>query len=350
MRVLIQGDKSQKMHSTSWVRPWEEYCIENNIDYQIINLYEVEDIVETLKEFDVLLYHFGQYNFRDMLMARHIFYTASILGLKTFPNFDDAWHFDDKVAEMLALEAIGAPIPKSFLFFYKKTIEEAIERGDIEFPIVAKLRSGSGSHNVKMIKSKSQLMGYASKMFGNGLNAAPSLMYKTSSNIRASKDWATFVAKAKRAPEFFRTLRGAKKFPKEKGYVYLQEFIPNDGFDLKIAVVGDKLSYFMRPIRSHDFRASGGGTFQYDHSKITKQIIDSAFKTADDLKLQCNGFDYVVDNRTGLGKIVEMSYGFSHEAILGAGGYFDREGNWHDTPMNAPQEILKNILATGKQS
>lgn len=344
MKILIQSDSREVAHSTSWIFPWKEYCVKNDLDYEIINLFEVEDIVSTLKRFDILLWHFGQYHYQSMLIARYVINVAQFLGLKVFPNFDDAWHFDDKVAEMLILEAVDAPMPKSFLFFSKQELEKSVENRRITFPIVAKLRSGSGSHNVKLIKSKSQLMAYANKMFGKGFKPAPSLLYKTSSNVRSAHDWETFKAKAKRAPEFLRTLRGAKKFPNEKGYVYLQEFIPNDGYDLKIVVVGDKLSYFMRPIRSHDFRASGGGTFQYDNSKITNQIIESAFRVAKCLNLQCTGFDYVVDNRTGLGKIVEMSYGFSHTAIEGASGYYTIDCQWHPGKFNAPEEILKNLI------
>ena len=93
---------------------------------------------------------------------------------------------------------------------------------------------------------------------GKGYDPAPSLLYKTTSNVRSSHDWKTFKAKAKRIPEFLRVLSSAKKFPNERGYVYLQEFVPNDGYDMKVVVVGDKLSGFYRPVRTHDFRASGG--------------------------------------------------------------------------------------------
>jgi len=56
------------------------------------------------------------------------------------------------------------------------------------------------------------------------------------------------------------------------------------------------------------------------------------------------GYDYVVDDKTGKGKIIEISYGFSHEALLGANGHFDRDGNWNSEPLNAPVELLKNLM------
>ena len=75
-------------------------------------------------------------------------------------------------------------------------------------------------------------------------------------------------------------------FSKEKGYVYFQEFIPNDGFDLKIVVIGDKLSFIGRKIRKDDFRASGGGDLFYDKNLVTQNVISSAFSTNDKLGLQ----------------------------------------------------------------
>lgn len=39
-----------------------------------------------------------------------------------------------------------------------------------------------------------------------------------------------------------------------------------------------------------------------------------------------------------------MSYGFSSIAIMGMEGYFDRNGVWHDVPVNAPVEVLNNML------
>lgn len=331
------------LHTTSWVQPWEDYLNENHIEYDSASLLSI-DAIETLKSYDVLLWHFGQYSLAHMLEARSILYSAKMLGLRVFPDFKDAWHFDDKVAEMYALQAVGAPMPKSQVYYKMEDLKKDLEEGKIEFPVVAKLRSGSGSHNVKLIHNKGQLLRYARRMFGRGFDPAPSLLYKASSNIRSSHDKATFMAKLKRAPEFLRTRRGAKQFPNEKGYVYLQEFIPSDGYDMKVVVVGDKLSGLHRPIRSHDFRASGGGEVLYDKDKFTENIIRSAFATADALGCKCMGFDYVVDNRTGEGKIVEMSYGFSHAAVMGLGGWFDRACQWHEGALNAPAELLKNLL------
>src|SRR5690606_1014108 len=110
----------------------------------------------------------------------------------------DAWHFDDKLAETYLLESVNAPIPKSFYYYDGKSLQNAINHNVVSFPIIAKLRNGSGSHNVKMLKKAEELQDYGRKMFTSGLNSAPSLMYKASSNIKSSKSLRTFINRAKR--------------------------------------------------------------------------------------------------------------------------------------------------------
>lgn len=343
MKILICCEPSERHHTTSWSPRWHEYALTHGHEVTLFDPLSHSDVIRKIKGFDVILWMFGQYNFQQMLEARSVLYSAAMMGIKTFPAFNEAWHFDDKVAEMYALQAVDAPIPQSEVFYTMESLREALDIGIISFPVVAKLRTGSGSHNVKLLKSRRQLLNYASKMFGRGFNPAPSLVYKASSNIRSSHNWASFKAKARRIPEFLRTLRGANRFPREKGYVYLQEFIPNDGYDMKIVVVNGKCAGLWRPIRSHDFRASGGGDVFHDRSRLTRQVVESAFRTADALGLRCVGFDYVIDNRTGLGRIVEMSYGFFSPGIEGLGGYYDQDYNWHDEPLKTEDEIIKSF-------
>ena len=57
------------------------------------------------------------------------------------------------------------------------------------------------------------------------------------------------------------------------------------------------------------------------------------------------GFDYVVDERDGQGRIIEMSYGFSYTMLLASEGYWNRAGQWHGEPLNAPKAVLHNLIA-----
>ena len=52
MKVIIHKRDKAKVHSTSWVSPWVEYCQKNGIEYELIDLFEC-DTIETLKKFNV---------------------------------------------------------------------------------------------------------------------------------------------------------------------------------------------------------------------------------------------------------------------------------------------------------
>jgi glutathione synthase/RimK-type ligase-like ATP-grasp enzyme len=341
LRIAINRNDKIFHHSGTWMNVWKEFCQDNNIYYEFVDCYQ-PDIIERLRKFDCLFWHVGNYVLQDMMIGRSILFSAKNMGLKIFPDFNTSWHFDDKVAETYLLQSANAPIPESWMFFLQEDCQNWLQNS-ARYPLIAKLRCGSGSNNVRLLHNKVDAFKYAKKMFSGGFDSSPSLLFKTKSQVLSSRDWKTIISRFKRIPEFLRTLNRSKMFPKEKGYVFFQEYIENAGFDLKIVVVGDKLSFIGRNIRKGDYRASGGGDLFYEKELITKNIISSAFEASDKLGFQCMGYDYVVDKSNGIGKIVEISYGFSHTALLNAGGYFDRNGEWHNEPLNAPLEVIKNI-------
>ena len=319
----------------------EPYLEKHNIPYIYLDCYAY-DIIQKMDEVSGIYWWYSHYAFADKAEAQHLLDLAEKKGIKVYPDHNTAWHFDDKVAEMYAFQAAGAAIPESWVFYRQEDCEKWLNE-KAAFPLVAKLRNGSGSNNVKLLKTKEQALQYCRRMFSKGYKSAPSLLYKTYSKVQSTKDWKTLVHRAKQIPNFLKARRLAKGLGTEREYCYFQEFIPNDGYDMKIAVVGDKLGFLVRSVRKGDFRASGGGDIYYDRSMVTKQIIDEAFRTADALKTQCMGFDFVVDSRTGKGLIVEMCHGFDHDAIYEAGGYFDRSGTWHDEPLHCGEETVHNM-------
>lgn len=323
---------------------WEDWLVENGIPCEQFDCYAY-DAIEKLDNYSALIWHYSNFQNADLMEAQHILDIAERKGLKVFPNHSTGWHFDDKIAESYAFEEVGAPTPKNWMFYDLNTCIDWLNH-KASFPIVAKLRRGSGSNNVKIIQSAKDGTKYAKRMFSKGYAPAQSLAYKAYSKLQSSHDWKTIISRVKKIPMFLISRRFGKGMPVEKGYCYFQEFIPNDGFDLKVVVVGDKLTFLNRKTRKGDFRASGGGDIAYDRSLITKQIIDSAFTTADALKMQQVGFDYVVDNRNGEGKIIEMCFGFDYRAVYDCGGWYDRESRWHEGGLNVEVEMVKNLFSS----
>lgn len=342
MKIAIHQNEKIYSHSTLWSKPWIEYCQKHKLDYSIVNCYD-KNILDKLREYDYLLWHICNYCRQDMLFARNILYAARQEGLKVFPDFNTSWHYDDKIAGYYLLKSADAPIPQAWIFYTESDCLSWL-RNEAQYPIVGKLRCGAGSNNVRLIKDYSQGRSYAKTIFAKGFKNVPQLAFKAKSNILSTHDWETFMKRFKRIPEFLKTQIYASKFDAEKGYAYFQEYIPNDGFDLKITVVGDKICFCSRKAREGDFRASGSGVIYYDRSLVPHNIIESAFKTTDLLGFQSMGYDYVVNKDTNKGLIIELSYCVPYTTMRGAGGYWDRNGTWHDEPVNVAEEVLINLL------
>lgn len=342
MKIAIHKNKHIFDHSTLWTDAWINFCVKNRIDYEVIDCFS-PNIIKNLSNFDILLWHFSNYSYTEMNFARSILKSAENLGLKVFPNSKTNWHFDDKVAQSYFLDAIGSSIPKYNVFYTKEKLKEYIKEKP-NYPVIAKLKNGAGSNNVKLIRNKKELIKYGNEMFSTGINSTPKAGFKIISNIQSTKSLKTFINRFKRIPDFVKSSKKAREFFNEKNYVYLQEFIDNEGYDLKVVVVGDKLTFLKRNIRNGDFRASGGGFIQYDHTVINLEIIKEAFHTSEKCSFQCMGYDFVINAETKECKIIEISYGFDYIAQLKLGGYYTKDGIFHDSPLNIPEEIIKNLI------
>ena len=325
----------------------EEYLQHNDIPFEYVDCYRF-DIVDVLPRYSVLFWHYDNYVNADQMEAQHILDIAESLGVRTYPDHYTGWHFDDKIAEMYAFQSVKAPIPASWVFYEKDKCHDWLKH-EANYPLVAKLRRGSGSNNVKLLKTPREAVRYASRMFGRGYSPAQSLLYKSYSKIQSTHDWATFISRFKRIPDFLSARMFGRGMPDERGYCYFQEFVPNDGFDLKVVVVNGKCSFLVRKVRKGSFKASGGGDCFYDRTFITDEMIRTAFEVSENLKMQSVGFDFVVDKRSGSCKIIEMCYGFDNEALYNCKGYYDRDLQWHDEPLNVPVEILKMLLTKVKE-
>ena len=339
--IAIIQNKKIFDHSTNWAYKWIEICDREGIPYEVVDGFNPE-FINRCTMYSCVLWHFGNYVPVEMMETRNILYAVRKKGVPVFPDFNTAYHFDDKIAEMYILQAVGASIPLSKAFFVKEDCLNFLANAN--YPLIAKLKSGSGASNVKKLDSFSAARRYAKRMFGKGYNPAPSLVYKSFSKIQSTHDWKTFVSRFKRIPEFLRTRRNGKHLPVERGYCYFQEFIPNNSYDIKVVVVNNKLSYFCRKTRKGDFRASGGGDFYFDRSLVTQAVIDVAFQAYDAIGLQCVGFDFVVDSRNGKPVIIEMSYGFDCDAVKDAGCFWTRTGECVEEILDVPREILRVLL------
>jgi glutathione synthase/RimK-type ligase-like ATP-grasp enzyme len=130
---------------------------------------------------------------------------------------------------------------------------------------------------------------------------------------------------------------------REIGYVYFQDFIPNNDYDIRIIVIGEKAFGIKRMVRKNDFRASGSGNIYYEKQHFGDETVGIAFDISKRLKSQCTAFDFVYDNKIPL--IVEISYGFSPEGYNDCTGYWDSRLNWHEGTFDPYGWMVEMIIA-----
>jgi glutathione synthase/RimK-type ligase-like ATP-grasp enzyme len=216
---------------------WVKYCQSNNIPFKIVDCH-ANDIIDQLKDCDALMWQFHHFNPKDNLIAKQILFALEQAGIKVFPDFRTSWHFDDKIGQKYLLEAIGAPLVPSHLFFDKASALNWVKL--TTYPKVFKLRGGAGSVNVKLIKSEFEAKQIIRKAFGKGFpkydswGSLKERIYKYRKGKVGINELLKGIARVFYKPEY------ARKSSNEVGYAYFQEFIPNNDSDIRIIVINGK--------------------------------------------------------------------------------------------------------------
>lgn len=323
---------------------WIDYCIKNDFQYKVVSCFD-NNIMQDLKNCTHFLWHFHHARIKDMLFAKQLIYSIEMRGIKVFPNFNTVWHFDDKLGQKYLLESIGAPMVNSYVFYDK---EEALNWSkNCTYPIVFKLRGGAGSENVKLVKSKNEAYRLIKLMFSKGLSNRPS-------NTRMKENWNKFII-SKKLLDLKETTAGLKNFllptkvhqlnnVTEKGYFYVQEFLPNNKFDIRIIVVGKRAFGLKRIVRENDFRASGSGLIIYRKEEIDLRCVKIAFDISKKLRSQSLAYDFIY-NDSNEPMIIEISYGFSIEAYDICKGFWDDDLIWNLGQFNPQYWMVEDLVS-----
>ncbi|MDZ7755191.1 hypothetical protein [Rhodohalobacter sp.] len=218
-----------------------------------------------------------------------------------------------------------------------------IGSGATEFPKVFKLRTGSGSAHVKLVKKPNDAKRLINQAFGIGFS-----QYDKFANLR--ERWTKYKIGKVNFKEVLKgivrlgyTTNFAKVAGRERGYIYFQDFIPDNNFDNRVIVIDGKACAIKRKNRENDFRASGSGILSYDKENFSEKMIKQSFKIAEAINSKSLAIDYVFKGREPM--IVELSYGFpSGSFVDDCPGYWDRELNWHPGPFDAQGWMVESLL------
>lgn len=323
---------------------WVEYCTKEGQDYKLVNCYE-SDIIEQIKDCDALMWHFHHGNYKDALFARQLLYAVEQGGKKTFPNYRTCWHFDDKIGQKYLFESLELPLVPSYVFYTRKEAEQWIK--NTSFPKVFKIRSGAGSLNVKLAKSTAQAKRLTKKAFSSGFSQFNRIEHFKEQIRLYRKGKNSLVGVFKGLGRLFIPTEMALMRGNERGYVYFQDFLPNNHFDIRVVVVDGKAFGAKRMVRENDFRASGSGHLFYEKEHIPINSVILAFELSEKLQSQCIAFDFIY-NAEGIPMVIEMSYGFPAKAASYCTGYWDRSLQFHEGPFHPEYWMVEALMSKSK--
>jgi len=320
-----------------------EYLQQNSIPYKLVNCYD-NDIIKQLKDCAGLIWHWSHTDYRDKILAKQLLTLMADENFKIFPDYWNNIVFDDKVAQKYLLEKIDAPLVPTYIFYSKNEALKWIDK--TTFPKVFKLSGGGGSLNVRLIKNKKQARRIVKRAFGKGFHSV---------NVYSGLKQRFWVFKRdKSINNIIHVIKGLIRIlfpksrtdllPKQKGYVYFQEFLTNNNFDIRLIIIGNRCFGLRRFNRKNDFKASGSGLIDYDQDKISTEAIKIAFNTSKELKSKSLALDFIFDDKNEP-KIVEISYAFpTGEFTDECTGYWDEELNWHEGKQNLQYLIMEDFV------
>lgn len=313
----------------------------NCVEYQVLNCQQ-DSFWEQIKKARLFIMHL-QLDSASLIRQRNLISVIDrVLHIPCFPDWQTAWHYDDKIAETYLLQSKGYPLAKSWIFWDRESA--LVWAKQAEYPLVFKLKNGASSINVIKVTSHNHAIRLINLMFGSGIvnNRVPGSgllsIYK--------RDPVNLV----RAQTQYWLDKYGLKFNKhgnpsrERGYVLFQEFIPNNAFDYRVNIYGDATFAFKRMNREGDFRSSGSGKYDLSPSYIPPGVISIAQEIQREMGFQMMAYDFLINAR-GEPVIIEIGCQSAGIAVAQCPGYWDWELKWHEGKILPQYKILQFLLS-----
>jgi len=308
---------------TPYIRRFEAILDHNGIDHVRLESDDI-DFWDRAAALDLFIFWWRHDN-GDQVIAKTILPILECeMNKICLPNLRTWWSFDDKIKQYFLLRFHGFPMAQSWIFWDK---EKALSwLASAELPVVFKLSGGAGSENVILIKSVSLGTKLIFRMFASGVHSTKlpwgTVRWKDFNLARDVRHWgATLIRKARGTP--------LPALELHKNYVLFQKFLPNNKYDTRVTILGDRAFAFRRLNRSDDFRSSGSGRIVYDTQSIDKRFIEIGFAISEKLKFQTMAYDFLYEEN-GQPAVCEISYAFVDTAVFNCPGYWDRNLIWHE--------------------
>ncbi len=259
------GLVQERIHRyASWPK-YERFLKHNKIPHEFYDVHR-SDFISQAKKYDLIIWHTLS-TFADQWEAKSkIEFLENEHNVFCFPSSSALWFFEDKVRQHWLFEKHDIRSIKTFSSFSKEETLQFLE--NCSYPIVSKEATNSGSEGVILLKTKAQAIRFCNQVFGAG------------HKVHAS----TYL--------------------RQKNYVLFQELVPNEGYDLRVTIIGNNYFGYYREIPKGDFRASGAGLFVYKPipqdalyfaKSIKEKLVNTPYLSIDMLRSSIDGQLYVIE-------------------------------------------------------
>jgi len=200
---------------------WTKYIrfLENNgFCYEYFDL-SAHDWLEKARKFDIFVGILSNNLYHLQEMRKKYFTLETFLGKACFPSTAHILLYEDKTLESYISNACDIPYAKTFVSNEKQDALRLIEK--LNYPVIHKMDPGSGSLGVEMVRDRVQARKIVQQAFSISGRATHSLYFR------------------------------------QKNYIYFQDYIENDGYDIRVLIIGNWAFGYYRRVPDGDFRASG---------------------------------------------------------------------------------------------
>jgi hypothetical protein len=317
---------------------WTSYLEAAGCTVKMVDV-RAPDILAQLEGCDGFMWRWAHFGGMGRIARRLLPVVEGELGIATYPDLATCWHYDDKIAQSWLFEAHGIPTPNTRVFFDRSQCLEWLKTQS--FPLVIKLATGAGSNNVMLVHGFEDARAYMDRVFSyqvNGLSDG----FGNSWRRRVAIMWQNVVKGEPVTPR-------DNGYERQAGYALFQEFLPNNAYDTRVTVIGNRAFGFRRWNREGDFRASGSGRVDYDMNGIDLRFVRLAFATTQRLGMQSCAIDGMWrgdEPVTG-----EVSYTYVSRNVQDCPGHWELDGDpetgtlhWVEGQMWPEQAQVEDFL------
>jgi len=248
-----------------WTK-YRRFLQANDIAFEIYDIHRSSWLREA-QRFDMVVWRPMSYPHELEECRRKFHILEEELGILCYPSVAEVQLYEDKITQFELLRSHGLPVIDTFVSHSEDETMEYLAH--CEYPLVWKLTAGSGSLGVELVRTR-----------------------------RTAQRWVRQVFS-------FAGRRTYWSYVSQKSYVYLQRFVPNAGYDLRVIVVGSTVFGYYRDVPKGEFRASGMHTERHDPPSA--EAISLARRVAEVLDLPHVAVDMLVDTTTKDLRIIEIS-------------------------------------------